>query len=723
MIFVVFVSLLFIPLVVGKAVIAIVHKNHKNDYVTFISSNMVEWLVGILIIYLIAAVLFTFNVLNPEIFAFGIIILPTIYLILRELRVNHWNSFASVSLAESVRSTFGNKLVIPIILLAGLLPLIYLVPGMPFPLSPITAYGRIRLSLEFINGGTMELVHGYSFLLSPIQSLSAIIYGLHPLQVLGATKYLMHILFPFSLYLLSYKLTKDSAISLVPAFIGPWFFLGGSAGLTSLENTSMIFLIFPWILYAGIDRYSPFPLNSKRFSRSMFLLALAIVFLSPITYAVGKGGSVIPPTYFVFLSIFLPIILIGVYYALNFNNSHRIGVLITFIIPFMLIEISHPYIGTLVVFFLTCFFFAASASSEKTLKILRISSIALTAFALILIFFRINGPDNFMLSKFLFPNLIRGLASDLTVQQKWATFLDFGPALMVYIFLALVFLIGLFGHKKYVSFIFASSVMLFLTFIPEGNFWRSEMFLNPIAAVLLAYALIVIWKLLNLIKFEMNLQISHSLLNSALRKIKSNSVSKMLFVALVLVILLPIVQIPRMNYYSNPAFSEYGEGYISYVQTYDINCSFWILNNYKTSSVLIISDPATMYYVGSLTAKDTLMTMYSDPFPPEAYGSSTWTYMDKIRREVFLHLGENGSRNRTQEVASIIYPQFQNYDRVLFVVTPHTYYWLYENNTFPTRVKIMPINDAPIIQALFNDVDFNLLYKEGNVLYVYELQK
>jgi hypothetical protein len=730
MIFVTCVSLLLVPLIIGKAVVSIFYKNHGNDYSTFISSNMIEWITGIVIIYFLAATLFTFDILTPNVFTFGIILFPLIYLIYLEQKNSHVIGFIRPSFSKLIQVAFGNKLIIPIILIAGVLPLLYLAPVLPFPLSTTGTYSRIRLSLQFIDSGNS--------LLSPIQSLSAIIYNIHPLQVLSSTNYLQHILFSFSLYLVSYKMTKDSIISLFPAFIGPWFFLGGNAGLTAMENTPLIFLIFPWILYAGLDRFIKFPISSMKFSKSTFLLVFPIIFLSPITYLVGKGGSVIPPAYFVFLSIFLPIILMGIFYIINFRNRRRIGFLVTFVVPFMLIAILHPYIGTLAVFFLTCFFFAFSVDSARMLKILRIASVIFTAISLLLIVLGINGSSNFILSKFFFPNsIISGTASDLTVQQKWSTFLEFGPAIFVYIFLGLTFLISIFGNKKYIPFVFASSIMLLLTFSPESNFWRSEMFLNPLAAIIIAYAFVVLWKLINgdFQRFynKVSLNIVEGL-RSKLDRLKKRwtlpRFQKIFFIFLILVVLLPIAMASRNQYFYNVDFKVAGEGYFSYAQTYDVNCSFWILDNFENEKVLIISDPGTMYFVGSLTAKDTLM-VYSDPFPWSVYLNETWDYMDKLKSDVFLLLGENGSYGRIQNAVLSMYPQTQNkiysqlqdYDKVLLVITPHTYYWLYENNIFPTRVKILPINDVPVLDALNNDTDFNLVHQEANFLYVYELQK
>jgi len=737
------ISIVLVPLLVGKSVIAVVYKHHEADYLSLVSSNVVEWIAGNLIIYFAAAILFSFSILDSRVFSLLVIALPSAYLLLKEFRRKDVpeNHSAKWSLGE----IFGNRYVIPIIFLAGLLPLYYLVPIQPFPLSPTQTGGRLRLSLQFIETNYVELVRGYSSLLSPIHSVSAIIYDLHPLEVLSATAYISHIVFPFALYLLCYKITKDPLLSLIPAFIGPWFFLGGSMNLTALENTNLLFHIFTWLLYVGMDRRSPFPVSREVFSKPLFFLSVAIVFLSPVTYFVGNGGRVIPPVYFVFLSIFLPTILIGVYYAFSRKHLRRIESLLTFVIPFMLINIIHPYLGPLAIVLLLCFFWASSLSEkQRSLRMLRIVTVLLASVVLVLVFFQISGPSNFFLSRFVFGDSLKGTGLDVNVQQKWDILTGEGPAFAFYLFVIAVLLIAIFGQRKYIPFVLTSSVTLFLVFLPEGNFWRTRSYLNPLAAIVLTYSFTVIWGLVELHTKNLRNRIygapifdqskHHTTLGiirlsteristklQRLRKIKY--LLKLALVALTIIILLPLVQTPREEYFRN-ALASSGEGYYAHFQTYDITASFWIQENFKNESVLVISDPATMYFVGSLTTKDTLMTKYIDPYYPWEYGSETWNYMEHLKQSVFSSLGKQDSYKRVQEVAGIIYPDVKNYSKILFVITPHTYYWLYENLTFPTRVKSTPIDFCArtLLRNLENDDDFSLIFQTDRLVYIYELK-
>lgn len=714
------ISIILIPLLAGKALIAIFWKDYREDFSSFVSSYIISWLTGFIVIYFSAAILTTFNFLDPVLFTFFIIVLPIAYLIIIEERKNKSESSQCTSLRILIKTAFGNKFVIPLIIVAGILPLLYLSQVQPFPLAMTQSGGRIRASLEFINNGTIDLVHGYSHILSPIQSLSAILYDLHPLQILSATPYLMHIIFPFIIYLLSYKLSKDPVISLIPAFVSPWFFLGGSNTLTTLENTNMLFFMFPMVLYACLDRKSPFP--SGKLSESWLIVALAIIFLSPLTYLLGKGGSVIPGQYFIFLSIFLPAILIGLYLFVNRRINRRISLLFTIIVNFMLMQVLHPYLGTLLVFFSMGFFFAAYASGSRKVKSLRILSVALIIATFTMILIGLNGPTNFIFTQGIFGiSNLQGTASDLTIQQKWSTFLDFGPAIMVYIFLFLSLGISVFGKREYLSFAFSSNLMLFFTFLPEGTLWRSEIFINPLAAILLSYGCYLLWIFLkgSSAKISSSFELSTKRFLQRIRLIRTPSwVPKTFFAFLIIIILLPIVSSVKIDYYNNADFTVYGEGYFSYFQTYDVSCSFWILNHYRQDNILIISDPATMYYIGSLTAKDTLWTQYIDPFPTSIYPNSTWDYMSRLK-DAFINFSKN-NLNIIENLASKIYPNLSVYDKILIIVTPHTYYWLYENNIFPTRVRITSVNSTPVVNDLQSMAEFTLVYKQSEFVYVFQ---
>jgi hypothetical protein len=716
------VSLFLIPLVVGKAAVTFVFKGHKGNYSTFISSFIIEWIIGFLVVYFSAAILSEFNLLNSQVFTLCILLLPLIYLNLIQFRRN--SEQPTFNLGASVRKAFGNKLVIPLIVIAGILPLLYLIPVLPYPLAMTQTGGRLLLSLQFINGGTMDLLHGYAAILSPVQSLSAIVYNIHPLQVLSTTPYFMYILFPFSIYLLSYKLTNDPVLSLVPTFIAPWAFLGGSANLTTLENANMLFLVFPWLLYAGLDSLSSFPQKLTKVSKPWLLVSIAIIFLSPITYLLGRGGSVIPPVAFVFLSIFLPVILISLYLLINRGDTYRLGILTLFILPFMLLEILHPYLGTLLVFFTFCFFWANSISKSKSLKLLRLLTVVLLVTPLVLVLLDVNGLNNFIFSSGIFGmNNLQGTASDLTIQQKWYTFLDFGPNLMVYLFIFLTVAISVFGQKKYLPFTFASTVMLFVTFLPDGNLWRSQGFINPLFAIMLGYGVIVLWTYLRKLVLG---PLKRALIDHK-SKIQNKSykipgwLPKVLFVVIILAIFLPIVETPKINYYYNTDFSLSGEGYFSYFQTYDVQTSYWILNNYKTDDVLIISDPATMYYVGSLTAMKTLWTQYIDPFPTSIYPNSTWAYMDRLKN-AFLTLGENGSSISILNVASEIYQNPEN-RTILIIINSHTHYWLYQNNIFPTRIQPLSVNSIPIVTELNGNYNLSCVYQYRDSSFVFKVDR
>ena len=203
-------------------------------------------------------------------------------------------------------------------------------------------------------------------------------------------------------------------------------------------------------------------------------------------------------------------------------------------------------------------------------------------------------------------------------------------------------------------------------------------------------------------------------------KVDNRCALKLLCVVAILLVLIPIFQTPRKSYFAYWV-SVSGEGYHSHIQTYEVAASFWILDNFRDEEVLIISDPATSYWLGSLTAKDTLMTEYIDPFMPSEYSNETWTRMEELK-QIFFRFGETGSYQRLLNLSSTVYPGASSYyTEILLVLSPHTYYWLYEDQLFPTKVKIRPIDSLAVVSAVDADGDFSLIYELDKLVYIHKL--
>jgi hypothetical protein len=714
-------SIILIPMLVGKSIISLIYRKQGNTpNGSKIASAAVAWFTGNLVIYYSASILSFAKLLDPYLFSFSLILLPGAYLIINSLRKS--NKRLNDSLQDCIDRTFGNKIVVPFIFLAGLLPLLYILPVQPFPLSSTGNLARIGCSFDFMNKGYIELVGGYANWISVILGILSAIYNFHPLQILSATNYISHIVYPFALYLISYKITKDEKISLIPAFVGPWIILEGSLNLTELTNTPLTFHIFTWMLYIALNYYDSSSLSLRGLSVRSFLLPLLIILLSPITYILGRGGRVIAPPYAVFLSLILPMILLVIYYTLNRNCEPRIKTLVIFIFPLTLVAIAHPFLGIMVIFFLACFLLTLSIS-PRHLRKLRISTLTLLAIVLILIVSQVNFSSNLILSRLLFGDLLSGGGADINIQQKWLIFLWQGPEVAVFLYFLSVILISVFGDRKFIPFAFTSSVILFVTLSPEGSFYRVAAYLNPLAAIMLSYLLLLP---VNMIERKEKKEPFSNIMPTIRQKCSSIKFRghtlkpKTLYVITVLVLILPSIQVARKKYVEN-FLDNSGEGYWSYIQTYDVEFSLWIRDNFRNERILIISDPATMFYLGSLTGKETLMTEYIY-FLQHEYSNETWIRMEQLKQKVFLSSREEDPSNAIHEILSSTSTPFEtNYNRVFLVITPRTYSWLYKNSTFPIVAKLSTL-DSTIFSKFNNNKFFNFIYRVPKALYVYEIK-
>jgi len=719
-------SIILIPILTGKTFISLLYKTNIFRF-SPVSLYIVEWLTGNLFIYFFAAIFSYVNILEPTIFSYSLVLLPLTYLVAKrytEKNVSEIKSYNNV-----VAKEFGNKIVFPFILLAGFLPLYQLAPILPFPLSPTQSWTRILLSMQFITKGYVDLVHGYSHWSSVIISPLSIIYDMHPLEVLSATNVVSHIAYPFILYLICYKITKNEIISLIPAFLGPWIFLLGNLKLTALENTPLVFHIFTCMIYLGLD-YCSSPLPIDDFREKSLLLSPFIIFLSPLIYIFGKGGKIIPPRYFIFFSLISPIILIVVYILLNKSNYGK-DLLVLFIFPSTLATIAHPYLGPMIVFFLICFILGL-IGSEKRISLFRIFFLV-TPWILIILVRRINIDKNFLFTKWLFGNLLIGSGLDINIFQKWSRFLSEGPTVSVYLFILSFMLIGLNNDKKYRPLMFASSAILLMTFFPEGLLWRAVQYLNPLSSVMISYVPLILVSMVEKImgKSTFNKEILITTFSKQTQKysfrFKVRSLMISFFTISLLMSLLPSA-ISMKTQYFNYGVQTRGEGYCSWVHSYEVNSSFWFLKQYKDDRILIISDPATSFFLGTITLKDTLMFEYAE-FYPEVYPNQTWIHMKQLKDNIFSSLGEKGSAGRIYELLENFsrynYYNYlrEEYNNIFLVVTPRTDLWFSHNITLPIPAKANPINFADVVVRLDIDADFTLVYAIDDLLYIYELSK
>jgi len=552
---------------------------------------------------------------------------------------------------------------------------------------------------------------------------------MHPLEVLSATNVVLHIAYPFVLYLICYKITKNEIISLIPAFLGPWIFLLGNLKLTTLENTPLVFHIFACMIYLVLD-YCSSPLPINVFREKSLLLSPFIIFLSPLIYIFGKGGEIIPPGYFILFSLISPIILIVVYILLNKSNYGK-DFLVIFIFPSTLATIAHPYLGPMIVFFLICFLLGLTGS-EKRISIFRIFFLV-TPWILIILLRGINIDQNFLFSKWLFGDLLIGSDLDIDILQKWSRFLNEGPTLSVYIFILSFMLIALNNNRKYRPLMFASSAILLVTFFPEGLLWRAVQYLNPLSAVMISYVPLilvsVVEKIMGKSTFSKEILISTFFKQKQkyVFRLKVSSVVKSFFMISMLMSLLPSA-ISMKTQYFNYGVQARGEGYCSWVHSYEVNSSFWFLKEYKDDRILIISDPATSFFLGTITLMDTLMFEYAE-FIPAAYPNQTWIHMKQLKDNIFSNLGEKGSASRIYELLenfsrySYYYYLREDYNNIFLVVTPRTNLWFSNNITLPIPARANPINFTDIVVRLDKDANFTLVYEIDNLLYIYELIK
>jgi hypothetical protein len=291
----------------------------------------------------------------------------------------------------------------------------------------------------------------------------------------------------------------------------------------------------------------------------------------------------------------------------------------------------------------------------------------------------------------------------MDVQERWSTICNYGPSKVIYLMMISVLVSLFFQHKKFTPLMALVNLVIFMILLPEGTMYYWFIALNPLS-LLCIITLLYHFNKVNL-KFYIKFKRWSFKLSTGV-------------IILILLFILPDAFITRLNYINNFT-KNVGEGYFSYIQTYDIQASKVILTKYSNERVIILSDPGTMFFLGGLTGKDTLLTEYIY-FIAEEYSNETWYHMDCLK--AIFKLIEDQRFNNTLLFKYLSNQTQMESFRVLIIITPRTYYWLYENVKFPVNVKPLDVSNLRIVQTIENMNNIFELSYSTRYLYIYEMR-
>jgi hypothetical protein len=319
--------------------------------------------------------------------------------------------------------------------------------------------------------------------------------------------------------------------------------------------------------------------------------------------------------------------------------------------------------------------------------------------------------DNFVLTRWRFGSLFDGVHPiDLNPTQRYEILASLGPQLIFALFMISIPVIMLLAKSKgersgIVPFASMCAFVVFVTFLPDGLIgWRASMYWNISYAVMCAFFLfLLVDGLAGKLK-------KRSLILLFGQKI---SLTKVLCFLLVMLLLLPFLLSPRINYLNNFAKTN-PDGYLSYIQPYEADAAFWIYGNTNNRAILV-SDPHTMLILKCLTTRDTLLEEYLYIFDKE-YSSATISAMILLRENVFMSASPQQSYDEVRKALG----NDSAGREILIIVSPRTLTWIKTGEMFPVNIErpdAQQVSDLP-----FDGELFSLIFSDaGNDLRIYRL--
>jgi len=654
----------------------------------------ISWIVGFLLLFVAASMLALLGVLNVPMLGFSVIGIYGVDLLSKRRDTSREIRF------EMRRSSFATLV---LLLVAGILPVAYFYNVQPFPLTFGESYSYVLSAVETSKLNIVNIFEGHPPVTSVMFGIISALYNLHPFYIWSSSNYLLHLLYPFLVYSLSYALTRKRLTSLFAAIISPWMY--GWAYLLGIGNKSLLVVLYPLGLFLINCVCEKEKINFSLLIRTTLFLAIIQILLlfGPRTPAILR----------VLVIIGLPLALlvqIGVSKVTLFTLS---------ILPFLtLLSVTHPYESILVTLFIFSYIFGHIVKSvaikwgSRRINVLSLLGILILIFGILNAYGIINYSDNFVLTRWIFGNKYEDSAWDINAKVKYNRLTSVGTQMTVYLFLGSLLLMFLFNEFQQNSkrncprcllpMAFVGAITFTVMFLPDGHLVRAGSYLNVIFSILISHLM-----------FSLGTH-NKSLIIRLPVGVTSISINwRLLYFFLVLLVLMPQFQMGRSTFVKSYTNAN-PENYFSFIQTYEVEAFQWIERNYSNMSergnIILISDPYTMYLFKSLTATETALPEYVYIYDRE-YSEQSLKEIDRLRERLFSVYDSEISYKEVFRVG-------EGYSKVLIIVSERTATWISSGKNFPsfptTRI-------SKKTQELFSDENyFNLCFNVDDKIYIFE---
>ncbi len=496
-------SLLIIPYLIGKISSLFLKKymDIKFNY-DIVSNFIIFWCIGSIALILIAYILNYFWLFDAKIYVVMVIILMIIGIIYGN---NH------KGLEYFINSYRNNKSIL-FSSLAGIIAMLFITQFSPYPYAQSAdSINHDSFTMDIIKKNFFADSPGYLFSLHLIVSIIIQVFNIYndSYTLWWASRFIVYPLYAIGLYLFSYQLSKNSALSLFASVFGIFSVshMPGPLYFTDFAPKTIIMIMFPYFLFfihKNILQKTIYNNITIRQLINMFLFIFGIfvlfVFIFDIllpdicSRTIGGdlsflGGVLLP------LCIISPLLFLK--YKFKNTTQKNISFLLFLIMASLLIF--YGIFGFFAFFFLMCIplFFFLKAYNIKVFNnvgVYNITKILIylsILFAFLFFFLQLLGILNFS-SIYSMANVGESSTSD-GFENRMINLNTFYPLITLFFFV-LGCIFAFFHNKdKYLALLFITSVAFAIFFAPIALMFRMSIFFHVFVAYFAAYGLIKLY--------------------------------------------------------------------------------------------------------------------------------------------------------------------------------------------------------------------------------------
>ena len=691
---------------IGETSIGVLYsfRHSQPVYFSLVSRTVIEVISGLVLFFAAVLLLSNLPLWSFDFFLLlilGILVFRSLFLLFKNK-----NKY-SYSIDFELRKCFGSFRPLVITIAIGVVSALMIYVHIPYPLTlDPNSSSYTFVALQIRDGNTMNVGLGHAPVIPLVAATASGLSCVHPLGIMYAVPFFIHVLFSIAIYIFAYKLVKEQASAVAAAAIG--VFLSVNC-LNNFDSKPLFYLLLPFWLYLLYEQFSSS--DNIRIVEIMLEITLmgtiAIIFLFKDFFLPSIANNLI---------IFVLVLSVIIAVILRKTNEVSKQIFLSFAFFSMFVSMLNSFEAPLLMVFI-CAVMITLVFMNRQFNFVKPTCLVLIAI-LVFILLQVTGilsfESNFTFSRLLWGDLYNQVWFDMNAAQKLA-WITGSINLLALILSILGVIVAIFSRRKNaVPLVIILGIMYFLIFLPEGHFWRVRDYTEPISAIMIVLALAAVWKLLaNSIK-----RIARFRLAS---RVDTHAYSYSVYFLIALILLIPSFCEPKLLF-ENSIIRYNPEGTMSYIRSYDIQAAFWIYSHtpktwvrplwwtsetqgFETTSILltnpilrnetreiripltndtfIISDPYTMFLLQGYTGRDIAIDERVFTYEQE-YSQESIQRMKQVK-DIFFSISSQSAFEKIGNLG-------RNHKTILIVFNERTFTWLQQKSEFilfPPSIRYM----------------------------------